>query len=117
MSDEEWLELALNQYRRVPALIGRPYDPDTGLQVLNHLLDRDEMEQHREFRADLEAGDDELIAALAEADPAWWEKLERWATECGFSSSLWWITVWYRARRRSDRDAVLADVLGGHVDG
>ena len=116
MKQTQWAPVYLSQYRRVPELIGGGYDPDVGEEVLNHLLDRDEMESARELMADLQSADESLADALAGAEPTWRERIDEWAAQCDFDASLWWVNVWYKARRRLGCPVSLADVLKARAD-
>jgi hypothetical protein len=98
MSDEDWAQTALKQYQRVPALVRDPYDADTGLQVLNHLLDREQLAADAGLQRELQQADRAVGEALAEADPSWLRRLREEARVCGFSSSEWWMGVLRQAQ-------------------
>ncbi len=116
MRHPEHLRDYLMQYRRVPHFLGMTYDPFLGERVLNHLLDRDAMEGDPDLVTDLISCDGDLSIALSKADCVWWESLQRWATQCGFAQSLWWIAVQYNARRGLTGPLSLVDVMGPLAD-
>ena len=45
MIHPEYIQVYVSQYRRVPKLVSQAYDSVIGEQVLNHLLDRDALEE------------------------------------------------------------------------
>lgn len=116
MIHPEYVHLYVSQYRRVPELVSQPYDSVIGEQVLNHLLDRDALEEQPELTADLTTADHNLAKALSSATPEWWDHLQKWSVQCGFVGSLWWITTCYTAKRPSSTSLSLVEILKGAAD-
>ncbi len=116
MRHPERISTYLKQYRSVPDLLREPYDSVTGEQVLNHLLDRNAIEGNQDLTEALREADGRVASALAQAEADWPHRLESWAVQCGFVTSLWWISIWYAARRAASGPTSLAGILAAAAD-
>lgn len=89
----EDVEIHLRLYERAGALVRLDYSPDVGEEVEAFIWNRKAIDSVPSAQDRLVALDSAFSEALAEASPAWIERLDRWAERAGFATAPWWIAV------------------------
>lgn len=96
ISQETRQMINLTQYSLVPKFLTQPYDGDTGLQVVNHLVDRAELDNlegiknQKEFSKKVRDADEAFISAFNEASDKWKTEILSAVTVCEIDREEWW---------------------------
>jgi hypothetical protein len=96
----------VRQYRRARDPLRAPYDPDTGMEVVAALCNRDALLAIPEVQAELAEEDVAFAEALFKSSDEWRAELFASARGCRFASSPWWRAIEARSRELRSAKAV-----------